>query len=229
VTPLEWAVSAGQAALALLVLAGLVARRHVRVCVCFPLYLVSFVASESLVLAWGDRFWNLAFWTAKEALQGLLKFGVLLELVLRLFRNLPGARGSTAWLVFLVLLVSGAMLGASWDSGDLARVAIPALLYATAAGFTVLLLTVAWYHVPLHQVHKAILLGLTPYLFTFTVLVQALATWGWDPRRYANPANWVAYAAVLVYWVREAWRPYAAPSGIPRAVTAFLQPWAPQR
>jgi hypothetical protein len=91
-TSLEAAVVALEVCLAAIALTGILARRRWPSCVCFPLYLVCFIASEVAILAYPQRFFVLDFWLAKEAAQALLKLTLACEIALRLFARLPAAR-----------------------------------------------------------------------------------------------------------------------------------------
>jgi hypothetical protein len=92
----------------------------------------------------------------------------------------------------------------------LAKVGLASLLFGTGLAFAGLLCVCLWYHVPLHPIHKAVLLDLVPYLLVFTVVLQVLETFGWVPRDLANHINTTAFVSLLAFWMRVAWRPFMA-------------------
>lgn len=230
VSPWEKAIVASEIGLATAILIGLFLRGHWRSCYSFPLYLASFVLLEGAILGWPGRFFCLDFWLAKEALEGLLKLAVAFEIAGRLFQRLPTARmtfavASLAALAVIALAVAPSV-GADIDM--VASIGLPRLLYGTALIFVGLLTVCLWYYVPLYPIHKAVLLGFVPYLVAFTVVLQALQTFGWDVRESANRMNTIAFISLLAFWARAAWRPFA-PSDISPTVLSFLQPWVRTR
>ena len=66
-----------------------------------------------------------------------------------------------------------------------------------------------WYHLPLDSLHKAILIGLVPYLLVYSVMLRALFALGWERGGVFNRSAPLAYVALLCYWAYVAWRPAA--------------------
>jgi hypothetical protein len=228
--PWEKAIIAIEIGLAAAVLAALLVKGHWRSCYTFVLYLASFVIFEGATLAWPGRFFRLDFWLVKEATEALLKLAVAFEIAVRVFERLPTARVTFA-LAFLTGLVAIAIAMAPTvgaDAATVARVGLPRLLYGTALIFVGLLGVCLWYHVPLYPIHKVVLVGFVPYLVAFTVVLQALQTFGWDVRVPANYLNTVAFISLLAFWTRAAWRRFS-PSDVSPMVLSFLQPWVSTR
>jgi hypothetical protein len=159
-----------------------------------------------------------------------LKFLLALEIAGRVFQRLPTARASFAvgFLVALVAIAAAIAPTVGADVETVAKVGLPRLLYGTALAFAGLLCACLWYHVPLHPIHKAVLLGLVPYLLAFTVVLQVLETFGWVARGLANHINTIAFVSLLAFWARVAWRPFIAAEVSP-TVLMFLQPWVRPR
>jgi len=227
VSPWEKAIVATEIGVATAVLVGLLVKGHWRSCYSFVLYLGSFVIFEGAILAWPGRFFRLDFWLAKEAIEALLKLAMAFEIAVRVFERLPTARVTFA-LAFLAGLSVIAVSVAPTVAGDVETVTsigLPRLLYGTALIFAGLLGVCLWFHVPLYTIHKAVLVGLVPYLVTFTVVIQFLQTFGWNLRREpANYLNTVAFISLLAFWTRAAWRRFR-PSDVSPIVLSFLQPW----
>ena len=72
---------------------------------------------------------------------------------------------------------------------------------ATVAGL------ILWYRLPVHPLHKAILVGLVPYLLVFSVSLNLLESRGWEILPVVSYLHTLAFLAVLVYWMVTAWRP----------------------
>jgi hypothetical protein len=93
----------------------------------------------------------------------------------------------------------------------------PRLLLGTAwllAGVAALIL---WYRLPVHPFHKAILMGLVPYLIIFAASLHVIETGNWDTEvretaNYVFPTVWVL---VLAYWAHAAWRKDSVPVQAP--------------
>jgi hypothetical protein len=225
-SPSETVIVAAEIALAAAILVGLFLRGHWRSCYSFALYLTSFVLLEGAILAWPERFFQLDFWLAKEAVEALLKLAVAFEIAARVFRRLPTARVTFAVFFLASLIVIGTAVAPSVGGGvdTMASVGLPRLLYGTALIFAGLLSVCLWYHVPLHPIHKAVLVGFVPYLVAFTLVLQTLQTFGWDVRGPANHLNTVAFISLLVFWSLAVWRRSRAWE-VSATVLSFLQPW----
>jgi hypothetical protein len=73
-------------------------------------------------------------------------------------------------------------------------------------------LLIAWYRVPVHAMHRAILLGFASYLLIFTTLCNILRDFGVD--ELARPLGVIdsyAYLALMAWWAYAAWVPAYRP------------------
>jgi hypothetical protein len=225
-TAFERGVWLVEAALALTIVAGVLARSRYRASWVFPLYLASIVIFETLEALWPARYFTWDFWLLKETTQVLLKLGIALELVRRIFRAFPIVRtlADLGFLALLVLVAAAVVSGQGPEPTAFARV-LPRVLYGTACVFAAVLALALWYHIPLDPLHKALLTGFVPYLAVFTVAIQLLESFGWQLRAFANYANWIAFVALLSYWARTVWA-RAEPLDVAPEVLEKIQPWA---
>jgi hypothetical protein len=69
---------------------------------------------------------------------------------------------------------------------------------------------VLWYRLPVHPLHKAILVGLVPYLLMFSLSLSWVESQGWAVRANASFLSTLSFLLVLVYWTYVAWRPHEA-------------------
>lgn len=207
-SPVEQAVLGLEIVLATAILAGLGARRGHRSSISFDIYLLSIVVFELLLLAWPSRFYNWDYWFTKETIQSLLKVAIVVELSVRIFWALPRARTTVA--VGLALITAGTMLaiaGVEATETELRAVTVmPRIFYGTAIMFGLILTLALSYRVSLSELHKAILMGFTPYLLTFTVGIQLLEAVGGGVRIPVQYVNTIAFFCLLTYWLRAAWK-----------------------
>ena len=219
------AVTAAAVLLASAALAGVTVRRRISVCWTFVLYLGVIAVTDLLMLLWPDRFWQLWFYTGKELVINVLRFALALELTYRTFRAFPSAHATARGVLFVVLLITLAIVFAG--TGDLEpREGAPALgpvisrvqprvlngaiwIFAVVAGL------ILWYRLPVHPLHKTILIGYVPYLLVSTVSLNLLESQGWAIRAHVNHLNTLAFLAVLAYWAVAAWRRAEAPVRAP--------------
>jgi hypothetical protein len=194
--------------LAIAILAGLAARRGHRSSISFDVYLLSIVGFELLLLAWPSRFYNWDYWFVKETTQSLLKVAIVVELSVRIFWELPRARTTVA--LGLALITAGTLLAIAGveatEAESRAVTVMPRIFYGTAIMFGLILTLALSYRVSLSELHRAILLGFTPYLLTFTVFIQLLEAVGSELRVPVQYLNTIAFFWLLTYWLRAAWR-----------------------
>lgn len=211
--------------LAAVALAGVIVRRRMRVCWTFVLYLGFVTLADLLMLLWPDRFWQLWFYFGKELVVDILRFAVALELTFRTFRAFPSARATARGALLLILMVTLVIVVAS--TGDLAppdgapalgalisRVQ-PRVLNGAIWLITAIAGLILWYRLPVHPLHKAILIGYVPYLLVFTVSLNIIESQGWAVRDLVNPVHTLAFLLLLGYWAVAAWRPGEATARAP--------------
>ncbi len=215
------------------ILAGVVRRGRLRICLLFVLFVAVVYLADLLPHLWPVKFYTSRFWLVRESLINVLRFGVALELAYHVFRAFPGARSTARGLLLLMVGITlVAVLWASWElpglplySEILSRLQ-PRLLYGTMGLLTVIATLILWYRLPVDPMHKAILLGWPPYLLVFMVVLDRAAAYGWD--EYLPKMSFVyttAYLLLLAYWARAAWAPAGVqarapdPLGVPAGQT----------
>ena len=215
-------------ALIAVVLSGLGVRRRLAVCVTFVAYLVVVGVSDALMVAWPDRFFRQGFWILKESVLNLLKLAMGLELMVRIFRHFPTAYAATRSVVALVVVGLAFLVWSSLEKGTEYRTVVgtlsPHVIDATVWLFISLGAASLWYHLPLDSMHKAILIGLVPYLLVFSLALRALGAMGWERGDVFNTAAPLAYQVMLVYWAFAAWK--KAPGDEGTRVKRMLPPAA---
>ncbi len=213
------------ALLAAIALLGLMVRGHWRAAWMLCAYLVSLIGFE----AWwavSERGPTPEAWVLGACLHGLLVLLLALEMAVRLFVRLPRARLRVgvalagALVVFAVSLAGIERL----DTLTVATMVIPRLTYLRAASFVVVAVAALWYMVPIYWIHRALLLGLVPYLLLFT-LVQALQrSLGWGSTPALSAVNVGGFLCLLAWLAWACWRPVERLEG---TAVGFLQPWRP--
>jgi hypothetical protein len=193
------------------VLAGLIVRRRAASCWSFVAYLAAVALSDLLIALWPHRFFRQGFWILKEGVHNLLKLALALELMVRIFQPYPSAYAAARRAVFVVVAGLGALIWSSLSRGT-DYVAVVGRLYPHVNDGTVWLLVALgayclWYHLPLDTLHKAILIGLVPYLLVYSVVQRAVAALGWERGFLFNTTAPIAYMALLAYWSYVVWKP----------------------
>jgi hypothetical protein len=197
------------------ILAGLFARRRAHLCWSFVAYLVATLVCNSLMSFWPDQFYRLWFYSLMQDLLQALKLAVAAELTYRTFRAFPGAAARVRILlapVFFVpvLFASKVPPGASYQ--DIIQIYQPQLQTAVIWIITAITLLIAWYRVPVHAVHRAILIGFAAYLLIFTTLLNVLRDFGFENLRiFIGTADGYAYGLLLGWWAYAAWVPARRP------------------
>ena len=208
-------------------LIGLAVRGRLRLGWSFGLYLSSIVVFNVLMGFWRDRFLTWGHWLAFELTHATLKIALALELSFLLFRAFPAA-GRLARFGLAGILVAASVWIASANPTSLGvwiRVVMPQVKCGEALLFMWLLMVVLWYRIPLHPLHKAILMALAPYLLVFSVGLQALQTFEFAGAQHWGYLNTVAFIGVLGSWIYAAWRPEER-SDVHPGVAKTVQPWA---
>jgi len=208
---------------------GLVVRRRAEASRTFLAYLAVIAGADLLMLLWPATFRQQWFWFGKELLIHALRFGVALELTYWTFRAFPSARASARGVLLAILLLTlGIVLFGTGSLeppagapalGPLISRVQPAIVNGTIWLLTGMAGLILWYRLPVHPFHKAILVGLVPYLLVYTVSLSLIESHGWGVRTQVNHFFPVAFVLVLGYWAVAAWRrpesPVQAPPLVP--------------
>jgi hypothetical protein len=196
--------------LILVVLAGLLARGRAGSCWSFVLYLSAVALADALVVSSPERFWRRDFWMLKETVHNALKLAMAFELMVRIFRDFPSAYVSARRAVMVVVIALAVLIAASLARGTEYTAVVGRLHPHVHDGTVWLLVAIGgyclWYRLPLDPVHKAILVGLVPFLLVYSVVQRALVGLGWERGYVLNATGPVAYLVLVAYWARVAWR-----------------------
>jgi hypothetical protein len=212
--------------LVLLTLAGILARGRWRQCWWFTAYLMVILICNSLVSFWPEIFYQRRFWLARAPLYDGLKLAIAIEIAYRTFRAFPGAQATARRVLFAVLVATSLVLVAfPWDWSDENMIFEwePRVLTGTIWFLNALAVIVIWYRVPIHALHKAILLGFVPYLVVFTIVLRLLRFSDWDIVPLIRTADPAAYMLLMGWWAWAAWQPEVAADVSPE-VLRILQP-----
>lgn len=199
----------------LAVLLGLFVRHRAHLCWSFIGYLAWGLVCNSLVSFWPDRFYNPAFYMIMQGVLDAFKLAIAAELTYRTFRAFPGAAARVRILlapVFLVpvLFVSKLPTGTSYE--EWVRLFLPQMQTGVIWIMTAITLVIAWYRVPVHAMHRAILIGFAAYLLIFTTLLNVLRDFGFEHvRAFLSVADGYAYLFLLSGWAYAAWVPARRP------------------
>ena len=145
----------------------------------------------------------------KESVLNLLKLAIAVELMVRIFGDFPSAYASARRAVIVVTLGIVVLVGLSLSGGTGYEQVVGRLHPHVNDGTVWLLVAVGgysvWYHLPLDALHKAILIGLVPFLLVYSVVQRTVAALGWERGDIFNTSAPIAYLFVLVYWAYVAW------------------------
>ena len=216
-------------ALTVVLLAGLTARGRLGLCWTFAPYLATVALAELLMLVWPEQFHSQWFWLGKELVITVLRFALALELTYRTVRAFPTARATVRGVLLGVLLLTLGMVFSG--TGDLVSPEGTPILEPIISRVQPLVLSgaiwlltgiagvILWYRLPVHPLHKAILVGLVPYLLIFTVSLNMIESWGWEASELMNVFSALTWLVVLGFWAVVAWRrsdvPVRAPAPDP--------------
>jgi len=199
----------------LAVLVGLFARRRAHLCWSFAAYLAWGLVCNSLMSYWPGHFYTRSYYLLTQGVGDALKLAIAAELTYRTFRAFPGAAARVRVLLaplFMVpvLFVTSVPSGATYE--DLIRLYQPQVLTAVIWIMVAITLLIAWYRVPVHAVHRAILIGFSSYLLIFTTLLNVLRNYGFDNlRNFIGVADGYAYLLIMMGWAYAAWVPARRP------------------
>jgi hypothetical protein len=199
----------------LAVLVGLFVRHRAHLCWSFIGYLAWGLVCNSLVSFWPDRFYHQWFYVLMQGVLDAFKLAIAAELTYRTFRAFPGAAARVRILlapVFFipVLFVSRMPTGASDE--EWVRLFLPQMQTGVIWIMTAITLVIAWYRVPVHAMHRAILIGFAAYLLIFTTFLNVLRDFGFENvRAFLSVADGYAYLLLLAGWSYAAWVPARRP------------------
>jgi hypothetical protein len=199
----------------LAILVGLFVRRRAHVCWSFVGYLVWGLACNTLISFWPEHFYTKWFYQLMQGVLDALKLAIAAELTYRTFRAFPGAAARVRVALaplFLVpaLFVTNVPVGTNFE--DWVRVYQPQVQTGVIWIITAITLLIAWYRVPVHAMHRAILIGFAAYLLIFTTLLNVSRDFGFDSlRSFINAADNYAYLALIAGWCYSAWVPARRP------------------
>lgn len=199
----------------LAVLVGLFVRHRAHLCWSFVGYLGWGLVCNSLMSFWPERFYNQAFYVLMQGVLDAFKLAIAAELTYRTFRAFPGAAARVRILlapVFFVpvLFVSKMPTGTSYE--EWVRLFLPQMQTGVIWIMTAITLVIAWYRVPVHAMHRAILIGFAAYLLIFTTILNVLRDFGFEHvRAFLSVADGYAYLSLLAGWAYAAWVPARRP------------------
>lgn len=194
----------------LLIFVGLLVRRRAHLCGSFAVYLAATLAGNSMVSFWPERFYTRSFYILKESVYNVLMLCIAAELAYRVFRAFPGALARARLVLAPMLgMVTLGIISVPWGTDFLdivtryhpqIQTGIIWLLSATAV-------LAIWYNIPLHFLHRALLLGLSSYLIVFATLANILRSFGYDRmREMLGMVDAYAYLALVTWFAITAWR-----------------------
>jgi len=201
----------------------LILRRHYQRMPLFTLYAGGGALSSVVVALHYTR----DAWMLQQVVMAALRFGVVLELIYRIFGAFPAAAAAARRVMFVILVATAlTALSASMPDAVYTRSlaeTIPRLAAASAWILTALAVLVLWYRLPLAPLPRAILMGYAPYLLIFTISLSLLFDASTEHLRpWLGYMDLFAFIGLVNYWIRVAWRtapeatvsyPPAAPVG----------------
>ena len=208
---------------------GLVWRRRYRLCLSFFVFLWAVLIPDALVALWPERFYTRAFWTLKETAQTALMIAVALEMAYLAFGAFPRARvrvvallAVLAGLTALVLTLQPPSMIDPYEEwlGRLTPICYAGIVWLYVSTVVV----AAYYRVPVHPFHRAVILGFVLYLTISTGALGTLGEAGQGVYSTIKPLGPAAFAATEGLWAWAAWRRLPAPESA--QLMRQLQPWA---
>ena len=196
------------------ILAGITRRQRWRACIAFVVYLAFAMAARLARIAGFGTPESWATWLAVQLFQGVLALAVAVEIGARIFhRHIQTGRAYTARAVLVVLFLGllaaitwGRQLTTARTAGEIYDALIEAerrvsgtAMWTFLAVFVVAERRFAW---PIDPYHRDIFVGFSAYLV-------AMFLFSPDPQMPVRlPDSWPfwLYTAVLLVWLRAAWR-----------------------
>lgn len=188
-------------------LAGLVKSGRARYCLSFVAYLTALLTCEALTVLWPADFFVAQFYLRKQTLYDVLRTVVALEMAWRVVRSFPGALRTARWSSLVLLVGAIAVIASGPHRSSYAAIFDwqPRVVASTALLFTLTALLVAWYHLPIRAIHRAIMGGFAIYAAFFTTVLSLLQRWGWEIRWLTNAIEGTVLLGVITWWMLTAW------------------------
>lgn len=193
-----------------LIFVGLLVRRRSHLCWSFTVYLAAILMGNSMISFWPERFYTRWFFILKESVYNVLMLCVAAELTYRVFRAFPGAlaRARLVLAPLLAVITVGIIsVPRGTDFYDIVGRYHPQIQTGVIWLLSATAVLAVWYNMPLHRVHRALLLGMSSYLIVFATLGNILRSFGYDRlRELASVVDTYAYLALVAWWAFTAWR-----------------------
>lgn len=208
-------------ALLVAVLAGILVRGRFRRAGLWAPYLAAVLAFQIAFATWPELGQSWSAYARWQAVLAVIELLVVVDISVRAFGGLPGARRAAAFWMLVVLVSTacaavmvapapGAELDPQTSLPDpwryLGKVVVPWLKAATTFSAATASSIGLYYRVPFDHLHKAALLGLTAYLMLSVVAIEQFRAARWLAHPWSSYVDTGAFTLLLVYWTREAWR-----------------------
>jgi hypothetical protein len=194
-----------------LIVVGLIWRRKAPLCWSFLAYLVAILVGNTLGSFWPDQFLTRSFYIMKTTVYNILRLCVAAELSYRVFRAFPGAlaRARLVLAPMLGVVTIGIIsVPTTTDYVDIVARYNPQVQTGVIWLLAATSVLAVWYNIPLHRLHRAILLGFTSYLIVSATSLNIMRSFGWGERLVATVGlmDSYAYLALVTWWAVTAWR-----------------------
>jgi hypothetical protein len=197
--------------LEVVILSGLVARGRLGRCLAFTCYLVSILVTTVLTLAQPDVYAQRVPWQRIQVVYASLRHLMALELAFHTFKAFPAARRtarSFLWAMTILALAAPFMFGSDLTNHDVVSLqVVPRMSLAAMGLFAGLGALILWFRLPIDPMHKAIIMGIVPYLLLYSALLTFTRDVGKDVLDWINLVNTLAWIALMSFWAWVAWRP----------------------
>jgi hypothetical protein len=191
----------------LVLLAGMIYRGRIGQCWSFAAYVAAAIVGNALSSFWPERFYTPWFFMLKQGVYDVLKLAIGLELAYRAFAAFPGV-WRTARVVYPILLAL-TTLALGWltprGSFDKLWEWQPSVMTAAVWLLTATALLVTWYHLPIIEWQRVIMLGFAPYLLTYATTLRLFQRRGWILPAFGVWDS-MAWLALVSFWAYAAWR-----------------------
>jgi hypothetical protein len=192
------------------VLAGIVVRRRYREWIFFPVFVFSVAVWGLLNVLWLERMRVPEIWMAKEAVHHLFRLAMAVELGIRTFRAFPGALATLKRVLFVLIVITIAVVLAEAPSALHYTTFIgqfqPRVVAAAIWLFTAIAVLILWYRLPVSRFQKAVVLSYVLYLPIFAAYMNLWAGPAQERREFVSYLNQVAYLVVVSFWLYVCWR-----------------------